>query len=841
MALSRTSKIWIGILSIPFIILFVGILALNLYFTNERLKELIIPEIEASTHRTVTVRDASFSILPRFSIRIEGLKISNKQGETFDRDEFVSVETIDLEVKIMELLRSRLEMTHLLIDKPKLYLEVTSEGITNYSDEQSEEQRTGEVKVTSDKSGTLLLSNFDVRDGEIIFIDKKGDSRMFISGYNQTASATKMPTQSSIELKAEASMSKFSYGSLNMFFVKDIPIKARGTMTFHDDRQSLSLDDVEMTMGELPAKITGTITDVFNDRSFNLTITATNGEMKQVLSLIPPDFLKATQGLSSSGKVESIITMKGESNYDVQPEVKGDFSVENGTVQYTSLPKSISNLNVTGSFIRPAGERKNPPPGNFELTKFSASLGGNNIGGSVKVVDFNDPNVTASFNGSLNLNQVKEFYPLETGTELTGTMKGNLSLDGKAKTPESIKASGAIEFQNTTIKTATSKSPVSNLNGTITFNNQNIESKKLSMMMGESDLTLSFLMKNYLGMAMKEAAKAGKPTASVTLTSKQLRTVDLMSDETETPSPLPLSPGERERPKKGMMLPGMDVDANVNIGKLVTEKFEFTNVKGALSIKEGIVKLNNLSVNAFDGNVVSKGTLDLRDEKKRPFDFDLDIKGVESNSMLSKFTSFGNNLYGKLTMKTKLTGELDDTLGLVRQALTGDGNVSVADGKLLGFALTTSLAEFTGLDELKVVNINNWSNIFSISNGKVNINDLKIKSGSTDFIVNGTQGLDGSLDYNLNIKLPGSTSDRLKLPGVADQLVQFFKDESGRLSLSFFVGGMHTSPTLKLDTKPQEEMAKQALQKKVDEGKKKVEDELKKKLGEGLNKLLKKP
>jgi len=247
------------------------------------------------------------------------------------------------------------------------------------------------------------------------------------------------------------------------------------------------------------------------------------------------------------------------------------------------------------------------------------------------------------------------------------------------------------------------------------------------------------------------------------------------------------------------------------------------------------------SVNAFDGNVVSKGTLDLRDEKKRPFDFDLDIKGVQSNSMLSKFTSFGNNLYGKLTMKTKLTGELDDTLGIVRQALTGNGNVSVTDGKLLGFALTTSLAEFTGLDELKVVNINNWSNIFSISNGKVNINDLKIKSGSTDFIVNGAQGLDGSLDYNLNIKLPGSVSERLKLPGVGDQLVQFFKDESGRLSLNFLVGGMHTSPTLKLDTKPQEEMAKQALQKKVDEGKKKVEDELKKKLGEGLNKLLKKP
>jgi hypothetical protein len=85
----------------------------------------------------------------------------------------------------------------------------------------------------------------------------------------------------------------------------------------------------------------------------------------------------------------------------------------------------------------------------------------------------------------------------------------------------------------------------------------------------------------------------------------------------------------------------------------------------------------------------------------------------------------------------------------------------------------------------------------------------------------------------------------LKLSGVGGQLLQFFKDKNGKINLNFDVSGMTTSPTLKLNTKAQEDMAKQVLeqqkQKLLDQGKKKVEDEVKKKVGEGLKKLFKKP
>jgi hypothetical protein len=97
------------------------------------------------------------------------------------------------------------------------------------------------------------------------------------------------------------------------------------------------------------------------------------------------------------------------------------------------------------------------------------------------------------------------------------------------------------------------------------------------------------------------------------------------------------------------------------------------------------------------------------------------------------------------------------------------------------------------------------------------------------------------MDYTMNVKLPGTVTDRLKLPGAASQLLQFFKDPDGRISLSFLIGGMATSPSLKLDTAPQEAMAKKAIEQKLTDEKKKLEEGLKKKGEDALKKFLKRP
>ncbi|MBI5477168.1 MAG: AsmA family protein [Ignavibacteriales bacterium] len=843
MSLSKKAKIWIAVLSTPIIILIIAIIGLKLYLTGDRLKTLIIPPIEEATHRTVTVEDISFSVFPSFAVSIDKLSISNPPGKKFARETFLSFNNLRLKVNLFSLLKDKLEINYIIIDHPVISMEVLADGSNNYSMTEKKSPD-GKVQVVKNSGGALLLSNLQIINGEMEFINKKSDIRFVMSGMEQSSEVTSQYGARNIVIEGKTSIQKVSYGTMNLWLLIDQPLDGNIKMTYEIDKDILIFDDVKAKLKELPVIVSGSISQLQKEEMiFDMTVSTPGTGMNQLLSLVPADLLKAAKGLSSSGEVKFSTSIKGTLGEMQTPGAAGSFTVKNGSIQYSGLPKSITKINVAGSFERPEVRAGEKPIGKFSLDNFSAALGTNEINGKLGVVNFEDPGLTASFNGMLNLGEVKEFYPLENGTDLSGTVLGNLQLDGKAKNPQSIKANGKIEFRNVSMKTVTSPQPVEKLNGAITFNNQLIESKRLEMNIGESDLSLGFVMKNYLAMVNEDAKKVGgKPTASITLASKQLRTADLISEEKPSAEK---GNGNKKAETKVMFLPGVDIDANVSIGRLVTEKFEFTNARGSLNIKDGIINLKNFSINAFDGTVLTKGVLDLRDMKKRPFDFDLDIVGVQANSALSKFTSFGKNIFGKFTMNTKLKGDLNDTLGLNPQTLVGDGKVQIFDGKLQGFALTTKLSEATGLEELRQVDFKNWSNAFSISNGKVNIKDLKINSGAADFSMNGTHGLDGNMDYVLNIKLPASVSDRLKLSGVASQLVQLFKDKDNRVSLDFNVRGATTSPAVSLNTKTQEDMAKQALEKEkqklLDEGKKKAGDELKKKAEEGLKKLFKKP
>jgi autotransporter translocation and assembly factor TamB len=105
--------------------------------------------------------------------------------------------------------------------------------------------------------------------------------------------------------------------------------------------------------------------------------------------------------------------------------------------------------------------------------------------------------------------------------------------------------------------------------------------------------------------------------------------------------------------------------------------------------------------------------------------------------------------------------------------------------------------------------------------------------------VNGSQGLDGSLDYIMTMLLPEKTSAKVNVPGFVGQAAELFKDESGRLKLDFAVGGTMDDPKVALDTRSAQNRAQELAKQKVASEAKKVEDQLKKKAEDAIQGIFK--
>jgi uncharacterized protein involved in outer membrane biogenesis len=274
------------------------------------------------------------------------------------------------------------------------------------------------------------------------------------------------------------------------------------------------------------------------------------------------------------------------------------------------------------------------------------------------------------------------------------------------------------------------------------------------------------------------------------------------------------------------------MDISASIGKLTMEKFELTNVKAAMNIEGGVITLRNFSGNAYGGAIVTKGTMDMRDPQKTPFDLTLEMNNLDVHKFLPEFTSYGSRLFGNLTMTTKVNGALDDTLGLIPQSLNGGGNVQMKSGKVEGVKVNQSLAGMLSLPDLSVINFKDWQNSFTIADGRMVLKDLKVTALNSDYTVNGSMGFDGSIDYAMTLLLPAETSSKIKLPGVAGftgQAVDLFKDPSGRIKLDFDVTGTSDNPKVSLNTAAAQKKAEELVKQKLEAEKKKLEGELKKK------------
>jgi hypothetical protein len=303
----------------------------------------------------------------------------------------------------------------------------------------------------------------------------------------------------------------------------------------------------------------------------------------------------------------------------------------------------------------------------------------------------------------------------------------------------------------------------------------------------------------------------------------------------------PKSPGSTAAPtaKGPFLLPDIDMDVKASIGKLTLEKFDFSDVRGSFRVSNGVVTMQNLTLNAFGGSVVSNGSLNLVKPDRPTFDLKLNLNALEATSLLTPFTSFGQRLNGALSMNTTLKGALDDTLGLVPDALQGSGSVSVRNGALKGVRVNQALASALNLPDLETIQFKDWGNDFAVEKGRLVIQDLNISALNAQYVVNGSQGLDGTLDYRLALYLPESAGAKIKVSGFAGEAVNLFKDQGGRLKFDFNVGGTMDSPKLQLDTGPVQRRAEELAKQKLDEEKKKLEKQLKEKAGDALRKLFK--
>lgn len=764
------------------VVLIVAMIAIPFLF-KDKIKTAVLNAANEKLNATVDIKDFGLNLFSNFPNATLSLNDASVVGVgDFQKDTLLSAKSASVTIDLMSLFGSEYNISKINLDKASIYTKVLEDGRANW--DIMKVDSTASASTESGSAFKLNLKKITVNDCSFVYQNDSTKMKVTLNKWNGdlhgdfSASETTLNTNSTI--------GEVTFVMDGIPYLNKIQGVADATINANLDKMQFSFKESNLQLNDLKASIDGTFAMVgkdYEDMEFDLKLNAPDTQFKDILSLVPAMYTADFKDVKTSGTAKLEAYIKGLMHGDSYPAFDVKIMVNDAMFQYPSLPKAVNNINVAMAINSKGGSLDNMI---IDISKFSFNLGGNPFSGSLNVsTPMSDPNLKAQANGTIDLGMIKDVYPLEKGTALNGKMIANLNVAARMSAIEkeqyeNVSAAGSLKLSNMTYKSQDMPDVVVNDAG-LEFSPRYVNLSSLNLKIGKNDLSATGRLENFIAYALKDQTLKGQ----LNIKSNYLNANDFISSETAGTEETASSTTE------DIIIPkNIDFVLNAALNQIVYGKMNITNMVGNMTVKNGVLTLNNVGANALGGSCKVSGTYDTSSPKTPKVNFDLALSKVsfaetfKSVESVQKFAPIFEKLGGTYSMNFKFNTSLGETIMQTLAGLTGSGALQTNDVKIEGVEALTALSSSLKTDALKSFSTKDLNLPFTINNGKLNTKPFNVNFGNGGVMkLEGATGLDQSIDYKGTVTLPKS---------LANHYVS---------SVPITIGGTFTNPKIGIDTK----------------------------------------
>jgi len=260
------------------------------------------------------------------------------------------------------------------------------------------------------------------------------------------------------------------------------------------------------------------------------------------------------------------------------------------------------------------------------------------------------------------------------------------------------------------------------------------------------------------------------------------------------------------------------LDGTIQIGALTVKNAKMQEVKVKVVGKNGLFQLDPMTANLYQGNLSTKGTLDVSQDVPKT-NVNLQVKGVQAGPLLKDLIQ--KDIIEGVAESSTLIAMSGDEPDKIKRTLNGKGQLVFKDGAIRGIDVAgmvrNAKAAFglVAIGEKPKTDFSELNAPYTIADGVVNTSQTTLVSPVLRVLAAGKANLvDETLDFRVEPKFVGT------LKGQGDT-----EDRSG-ITVPVLVGGTFSSPSFQPDVKA-------VLEKGLKE---RVLPELQRRIGQGTSK-----
>jgi AsmA protein len=223
-------------------------------------------------------------------------------------------------------------------------------------------------------------------------------------------------------------------------------------------------------------------------------------------------------------------------------------------------------------------------------------------------------------------------------------------------------------------------------------------------------------------------------------------------------------------------------------------------------LKNNVLDLTRMDGQVAGGSFSNSARVDLR-KKGLAYAAKLGLKSIQADPLLTAFApKAAGNLMGVINLDLDVKGR-GTQWETVSKQLSGQGDLLLADGRVVSPGLVKGFASFLQLEDTNEIRFSNFQGDIKIVDGKVQL-DSSLLSDQIKLFPKGTIALDGMMNLTMDTRLSPQLSDRLDTKG---KVTRYLTDQDGWSQVPLLVSGNYSSPRFSLDPKGLKSQAKQAI------------------------------
>ncbi|RFN59648.1 AsmA family protein [Marixanthomonas ophiurae] len=803
------------------------------------LEKLLKKNINQNLNATVEWNDMDlslFSSFPKAAVVINDFSVVNKAP--FAGDTLAKGKSIKLDMGITQLFKSGddpIIVDALQLDEALINIKVDSLGNANYDiaikDESAPISETTESSETSE-GFTFDLQQYEVNNSRINYLDEATKTFLILKDVNHEGTGDFSLDVSELETQTNALV---SFKIDDVEYLKDNTISLDADFQLDLKKQKYTFLENQAKINELPLTFDGFVKVNENSNEIDLTFKTPSSNFKNFLAVIPKEYVKNLDGVTTTGNFTVNGMLKGVIDDTYIPKMDISIQSNNASFKYPDLPKAVQNIHIDAVLKNETGLVKDTYVNIGGLT-FKIDNEVFSANGSIKNLTENAL-ANMALKGTINLANLEKIVPIEMEQNLSGIFKADVTTNFDMQSIEkeqyqNIKSSGTASLSGFNYNDAAFNNELKIANAAVSFSPGNIKLNEFKAATGKTDVSATGTMQNLIPWVMgKQDLKGTFNIQSNTFNVNDFMVSETDSKKAETSSGEEVSTTPNKTAKEAIKIPDfLDATLNFSANKVVYDNLNLTNVKGTATIKNETVTLSNVTSNIFGGNIAFGGNVSTKNTTPT-FAMDLDLSKIDieqsfqSLDMLQYIAPIAKALQGNLNTKLKLNGELTEELTPKLSTLAGNAvaQILTAEVDKQQMPLLSKLGDQVSFLNLDKLSLRDVSTVLKFNNGNIEVQPFDFDVKGINVAVSGSHGLDKSINYNAQLDVPGKY-----LGGdVSKLLAKLDPANADNVSVSIPVGitGTLTNPSVSVNTKTAiNELTQRLIEKQKQELKDKGKD-----------------